>query len=127
MNATWQQTLLALPVPLQREADMAFARLLEVCDDAQRAAYGALLDDHRCAQRTAKLFACSQFAAQLCRRYPDWLLTLQHSGDLDRSLSAHDFVARLHTQFDAGDNTDVLDRTLRQFRNREFLRIIWRD
>lgn len=123
---TWSHALLSLPTPLQREAEVALRHLLDACDDQQRAAYGALLDQLTFAQRIAKLFACSAFAAQLCRRHPSWLLDLQITGDLNRSLNTGNFFARLHARANAHD-VDTLDRALRQFRNYEYLRIIWRD
>jgi [glutamine synthetase] adenylyltransferase / [glutamine synthetase]-adenylyl-L-tyrosine phosphorylase len=127
MNAHWQKILLALPESLRREADLALTHLLDVCEAQQRAQYSILLDDDIFAQRAAKLFVCSQFAAQLCRRFPAWLLELHSAGDLDRSLSTQDFAARLHAKLAACDNAEAFDSTLRQFRNREYLRIIWRD
>ena len=127
MNTVWQQSLSTLPTPLRREAEVALAHLLEACDESQRANYLALLNDDFFTRRLAKFFACSSFAAQLSRRYPDWLLLLQRAGDLDRSLNESDFRARLKSQLDGCEDSDALDRGLRQFRNREYLRIIWRD
>ncbi len=127
MNPVWQQCISELPAPLQREADVALSHLLDACDESQRSAYVALLDNATYTRRLIKFFACSSFAAQLCRRYPDWLLALQNAGDLDRSFNSADFLARLTTQLGECSDVDTLDRTLRQFRNREYLRIIWRD
>ncbi len=127
MNASWQQAIQRLPAPLQREAELALAHLLEACDESQRARCASLLENAEFARRLAKLFACSQFAAQLCRRYPAWLLELHDAGDLDNGLSANDFVARLRVQLGACETVEMVDSALRQFRNREYLRIIWRD
>lgn len=127
MNTTWQQSLSAFPAALQREAQTALSYLLEACAESQRSTYLSLVDDNIFSSRLAKLFVCSSFAAQLCRRNPGWLLELQSAGDLDRSLNQVDFAARLTAQLDQCENVEALDRTLRQFRNREYLRIIWRD
>ena len=127
MNPIWQQTISSLPTPLQREAELALTHLLDACDESQRANYTAFLDNNLFAQRLAKFFSCSSFAAQLCRRFPAWLIDLQNTGDLDRSLNGNDFFTRLKAQIGAGENTEALDRALRRFRNREYLRIIWRD
>ncbi|MFT3928995.1 MAG: bifunctional [glutamate--ammonia ligase]-adenylyl-L-tyrosine phosphorylase/[glutamate--ammonia-ligase] adenylyltransferase [Spongiibacteraceae bacterium] len=127
MNTVWQQSVSALPTALQREAETTLSFLLEAGDATQRAAYLSLLGDSAFATRLAKLFVCSQFAAQLCRRNPEWLLELHDSGDLHRSFSQADFFARLTDKLSGCDNVETLDRTLRQFRNREYLRIIWRD
>ncbi|HET8710324.1 MAG TPA: bifunctional [glutamate--ammonia ligase]-adenylyl-L-tyrosine phosphorylase/[glutamate--ammonia-ligase] adenylyltransferase, partial [Spongiibacteraceae bacterium] len=123
----WQQTISALPAPLQREAELALAHLYEACDEAQRATYAALMADPVFARRAAKLFVCSPFATQLCRRHPDWLLDLQGAGDLGCSLQPRDLLARLQSQLRDCDSVDKLDHGLRRFRNREYLRIIWRD
>lgn len=125
MTDSWQALLSAQPALLQREIELALEHLYSACDDAQRARYSELLQEPTFAARLAKLFACSQFAAQLCRRYPQWLLQLHDSGDLDRNFPASDWSSRLAAS--AVDSADTLERTLRHFRNYEYLRVIWRD
>jgi glutamate-ammonia-ligase adenylyltransferase len=122
---TWQTALSAQPPLLQHDVEHALEHLFSACSEEEHAHYDALLHDSVFALRLAKLFACSQFAAQLCRRYPQWLLQLHAEGDLDCTLAPTQWNARL-SLVDI-DSTDALDRTLRHFRNREFLRIIWRD
>jgi glutamate-ammonia-ligase adenylyltransferase len=116
-----------LPAILQRDVSLAFDHLLEACNDQQRDRYQVLLNDSRWASRLTRLFAASQFCAQQARRHPDWLPDLHDSGDLDRTLPPDDWHRRLH-EF-AGDpaSVDALDKMLRDFRNREYLRILWRD
>ncbi|HEY3699655.1 MAG TPA: bifunctional [glutamate--ammonia ligase]-adenylyl-L-tyrosine phosphorylase/[glutamate--ammonia-ligase] adenylyltransferase [Spongiibacteraceae bacterium] len=123
----WQQTIASLPSSLQREVELALTHLLEACDVIQRETYAALLNDLNFSQRLAKLFACSQFAAQLCRRHPDWLITSQQNGELDHNFTHENFAARLQTLLQHDGSGDALDSALRRFRNREYLRIIWRD
>ena len=123
----WQKILQTLPTPLQREVELALAHLFEACDIVQRETYAALLSDVNFAQHLAKLFACSQFAAQLCRRHPDWLIALYKQGDLDRSIDAAEFLQRLRDTCGGCASVENLDRALRHFRNREYLRILWRD
>jgi glutamate-ammonia-ligase adenylyltransferase len=127
MSTAWSDAINALPTLLQHEAALAHENLFGVLSDEQRSAFQALLDnDTLFAARFAKLIACSQFAAQLCRRFPDWLLTLQLSGELNESIPASQWRERLCKQIDV-DTAEALDKALREFRNREFLRIIWRD
>lgn len=127
MNLRWQHVLSILPPPLQREAELALAHLLDASDAIQRETYAALLSNLSFAQRLAKLFACSQFAAQLCRRHPDWLITSQQNGEFDRGFTHDNFAAHLQALLQNVDSNEALDSGLRHFRNREYLRIIWRD
>lgn len=74
----------------------------------------------------ARLFGCSDFAAALCARLPEVLVGLAESGDLDRRLSRDELMTRLAPLSDAADEPG-LKRLARQFRQREFLRLAWRD
>jgi glutamate-ammonia-ligase adenylyltransferase len=67
------------------------------------------------AQRLNHVRACSPFAAGLLDRFPDWADGLDAGGLPD--------VTRLLEQI----KNRGLDAGLRRFRNREMLRIIWRD
>src|SRR5690606_39034064 len=125
MTDTLPAVLSSQPPLLQHEVGLALDHLLTACDESQRSHYQALLREPTFAARLAKLFACSQFASQLCRRFPQWLLDLHTSGDLDRSFDATDWATRLGMDTDCA--ADDVDCRLRQFRNREYLRIIWRD
>lgn len=128
MASTWEQTIAALPAALQREAQLALEHLLAACDDAQRSHYLAVCDEPLFARRLAKLFCCSAFAAQLCRRFPDWLLNLHAAGELDGDIATDAWSGRLQALRPASEPTAAaLDTALRRFRNREFLRILWRD
>lgn len=63
----------------------------------------------------------SPFLAQLVSRHPDWLEQLQASGRLEcTSPPGHEL---LETELGKAG----LDAALRRFRNREMMRIIWRD
>ena len=63
----------------------------------------------------------SPFLNRLTERHPDWLEELQASGRLEKT-SPPD-AARLS----AGIEAHGLDSALRQFRNQEMMRLIWRD
>lgn len=117
----WLTALADLPTPLQREAQLAWEAMAACGADA------ALLVDETFARRLATLLACSPFAAQLCRRFPDWLPGLQAAGDLDRRLDAAEWTGRLARIAGEPATLEALDQALRRFRNREFLRIVWRD
>ena len=68
-----------------------------------------------------KVLEFSPFLNQLVIRHPDWLEELQASGRLEKSAPPR--AARLA----AGIEKTGLDPALRQFRNREMMRLIWRD
>lgn len=125
MIQPWQAALSAQPQALSRDIELALEHLFAACDTAQRTRYEALLHIPEFALRLAKLFGCSPFAAQLCRRYPAWLLQLHDSGELDRALANNEWPARLLTENNS--SVELFDTVLREFRNREYLRIIWRD
>lgn len=63
----------------------------------------------------------SPFLKQLVTRHPDWLEELQDSGRLNNS-NPPEMSALLVDIKDHG-----LDPALRRFRNREMLRLVWRD
>jgi len=64
---------------------------------------------------------CSPFLRQLAERHPEWLETLRVSGRLDNNSPPEaDTLQR-------GIEDLGLDPALRQFRNREMMRLIWRD
>jgi glutamate-ammonia-ligase adenylyltransferase len=64
---------------------------------------------------------CSPFLHQLVERHPDWLEMLRTSGRLQNSSPPS--AETLQQCIDSSG----LDPALRQFRNREMMRLIWRD
>lgn len=127
MSENWQTALNNLPALLQRDAGLALEQLLENCTAPQCQRYTELLVEAEFAARLARLFAGSPFAAQLCRRYPDWLPDLHGAGDLDTALPAAVWPARLQMELVDAVTDAALATGLRRFRNREILRILWRD
>lgn len=127
MSGPWSLAVLALPPLLRRDVELACEQWLDAADSALRPGYEALLADETFAGRLAQLFAGSPFTAQLCRRFPDWLPALHRAGDLDRALGAETWPDRLREMLGPVADADALESGLRRFRNREFLRILWRD
>jgi glutamate-ammonia-ligase adenylyltransferase len=119
--------LAELPPSLQREAQLAWNAIATSGDEAAQQRNAALLADDTFARRLATLLACGPFAAQLCRRFPDWLPDLHAAGDLDRGFDATEWAGRLAHMAGQPTTPEALDQALRRFRNREFLRIVWRD
>jgi glutamate-ammonia-ligase adenylyltransferase len=77
------------------------------------------------AGQLSRVLACSPFVAGLCRRKPDLLLELLTSGVLQRSLQEGEFRSGLQ-QILAEPDAE-LDTSLRLYRQRHMLRIVWRD
>ena len=63
----------------------------------------------------------SPFLTQLVSRHPDWLEELRTSGRLDKPVPPD------RRQLASGIVTSGLDSALRRFRNKEMMRLIWRD
>ncbi len=79
-------------------------------------------------QDTAQgIFVCSEYVARLCTRQPDLLRSLQGSNDLFSTYKDGQIATSLSGLLaEVGDEAG-LSKHLRQFRQREMLRIIWRD
>ncbi|WP_455217395.1 bifunctional [glutamate--ammonia ligase]-adenylyl-L-tyrosine phosphorylase/[glutamate--ammonia-ligase] adenylyltransferase [Kaarinaea lacus] len=74
-----------------------------------------------------RVWACSEYAAQLCTRQPALLLGLQESGDLSRVYEPGTFGDALNRSLADVESAEQLATRLRQHRQREMLRICWRD
>ena len=75
----------------------------------------------------ARVWACSDFVAKACVRYPTMLVELLQSGDLMRSYSSEHYREALLPAMEGVSNDQALGVILRHFRRREMVRIAWRD
>ncbi len=73
------------------------------------------------------IFCASEFIASWCIRNPEKLAELIQSGDLDQSYQATQWWQSLEARVEYGADEADLDRGLRQFRQREMVRLGWRD
>ena len=73
-----------------------------------------------------KTLACSDFAMQACLRRPDHIADLIESGDLHAKTN-EDILARYRHPLENIQGEEELNRFLRRLRQRELLRIAWRD
>ena len=79
------------------------------------------------AETLPRVWACSEFVARNCIRYPDMLQELIESEDIFSELSATQIYAQLDSQLQGvGSETELLT-VLRTFRRYQMVRIIWRD
>jgi len=78
-------------------------------------------------QLLKSLFVCSEFSRQLCVHEPALFDELQHSGDLFRNYQYGEQLQSLARRVLAVKSEEVLMQELRLFRQREMLRIAFRD
>ncbi len=71
--------------------------------------------------------ALSPFVADIVTRYPELLAELQISGRLGKPAEAGEFSALMAGALQGCSSEDVFQRSLRLFRHRELVRIVWRD
>lgn len=69
----------------------------------------------------------SDFVAEQLQRHSEWLSQLVDSGDLQRAYAVDEYAERLQALLDPIDDEKELHRQLRLFRQREMIRLIWRD
>jgi glutamate-ammonia-ligase adenylyltransferase len=79
------------------------------------------------ANNLCHVFALSDFVTNACTRTPELLYSLITSGDLHRDYEAGRFSREATQVTEQVTNEDELMRALRQLRNRELVRIAWRD
>ncbi len=84
------------------------------------------LDETRQRQLVRTLIGSDFVAAQL-NAHPEWFASLVESGDLDSAYSSSVYAERLQQRLDGVQDEKDLHRELRQFRQREMVRLIWRD
>jgi len=79
-------------------------------------------------EKLCRVWAASEFAALSCVRRPVLLTGLLDSGDLNRRYEADIYSRNLkkHIQTEV-TSVESLGQCLRRFRQREMLRIAWRD
>ena len=74
-----------------------------------------------------RVMAASRYASQLCRQTPQLVQALIESGDLEISYAEDWYQWELHTRLQGCVDRPGLHKELRQLRQREWLRIVWRD
>ena len=74
-----------------------------------------------------RAWSCSEFVANTCTGNPEMFCQLVESGDLSISYSPDSMEKSLLARLQDAEKEDDLTRELRQFRNREMVRIVWRD
>ncbi len=114
-----------LPQALAAQAQRAWQHILERAGDSTAADLARALADNPAARQLPRVLACSPFISELLRRQPQLLLELISTGQLQQSLPE----AAFHSELQRLINADgaALSPTLRHYRARHMLRIVWRD
>jgi len=108
----------ALPEPLVAPVSTALERLPD----------GVILPtDDTVLAELPRIWAMSDFAARVCVRDAQVLTDLCESGDLGQPYPRGGFRERLQQSLTTVDDEAAFHRALRRFREREMLRIAWRD
>ena len=114
-----------LPADLAGAAERSWASLVANAGDGERLALEAALSDATLASQCARVLACSRYAGESFQRRP-WLLEqLLVTGVAARPLHAGELQRELEDQLQ--HSSEDLAVQLRRFRQRQMLRIIWRD
>ena len=121
-----QLSLEGLPAILSDELVKTAQHFTERCPD-----FVSLIQEQLCvpdfSRHLSRVWACSQFSATLCLRKPEFLQSLIESGDLYRQYEPGAIRKRLQHRLEGVENAESLNCGLRENRQREMLRIIWRD
>lgn len=121
IHSAFQTALRTLPNILQDGVSKRW-------DDFVEAAGADNLPDHpNFIPSLVRAWALSPYAARLSIKHPDWVIALFASGEIDRHLDPTELKDALSKLVDEAETIDALEKTLRIFRNRCMLRIIWRD
>ena len=116
----------SLPTPLAEAAETAWQWVLEQPGQAAVGELQAALAHCEASRaQLPRILACSPFIADILRRNPEPLTELLGSGRLQRS-SRPDELRELLAEALSAEGAD-LHRELRRFRQREMLRVVWRD
>lgn len=104
-----------------RASVVAHLKRLESKAEAAR-----IIEAHDIAASLPKVWACSEFVARYCLRYPESFAELATSGALSQAWHEQDWAETIE-RFEAIASEEEMLKALRIFRNREMVRIAWRD
>ncbi len=95
--------------------------------EATKVAGISLPDDPAFNEQIKSVFGFSDFIAKSCTRNPELLNDLAKSGDLLKKYSGDEYATRLANALESAADEAELLLIITQFRNREMVRIAWRD
>ncbi len=87
----------------------------------------SLLDETSLLESAKVVLTCSDYVTHWGQRHTERAQALIDSGDLEKKYSFKDMADRLSERLQSVSEESELHQQLRQFRQREMVRIIWRD
>lgn len=118
-----QHAIAALPSSAQERVKQRWMDL-----QAQLQQIGLQLpDDITLWQSLPRVWALSDFVAELCCKHPEWLCALFSKQEAQRRYAAPTFCAQVDHCLEQATTESELMAQLRRYRNQQMLRIIWRD
>lgn len=117
----------ALPATLQPVFSLRWQKFTEVAQQAFSEQLTKLGEESVLCDELVRVWIGSDFVAELCVTSPAMLFELLDSGDLQRNYSKQDYIDKLVARLQDVSSEEELMRELRLFRQREQMRIIWRD
>ena len=112
----------SLPAALQEPVSLYWQDWCQSCESQDLS-----IDTPVPLSRVGRIWACSEFVARLCTRKPHLLKSLLDQG-LQSDLDLSDYKTRIQAAIaPAADNDDAVMEALRLQRQKEMLRIAWRD
>lgn len=119
--------LIAIPESLQPQMSHGIEAFAEALVEKGLESKSYLQWSEEKQQQLARVLTCSEFVVEQARRCPEMLLELVASGELDRSVSSEEIVTELANTVAECTSEDEMLCCLRKARNRQQVRIIWRD
>lgn len=112
----------SLPAALQESVSLYWQDWCQTCESQ-----GLSFDMPIPLGRVGRIWACSEFVARLCTRKPHLLKSLLDD-EFESDLALSDYKTRIEQALaEAEDNDDAVIEALRLQRQKEMLRIAWRD
>ena len=118
-----EAALVELPLELRGHVEGLWQ---DFCDSNAEIA-GVLVNEAGLTSSLCKVWACSEFVARACVRYPEMLAGLISDGQLRAVSEEGACQARLEMALESVFDDNSLGIALRHFRRREMVRIAWRD
>ncbi|AXY44029.1 bifunctional [glutamate--ammonia ligase]-adenylyl-L-tyrosine phosphorylase/[glutamate--ammonia-ligase] adenylyltransferase [Halomonas sp. JS92-SW72] len=128
--------LIDIPEPLKAPLTRTRERLAEALAQADHLAgmtgrespledWQGLAEPRR--EQLARVLAISEFVAETLVRYPEWLLHLDASGELDLAPDAESLRDWLEERLEAAEDEAAMQAAIRRFRRARMTGIVWRD
>lgn len=117
----------SLSAALQSVFSLHWQKLTEAAQRDFSVRLAGLSKDQTICDELVRVWVGSDYVAELCCATPALLFDLVDSGDLSRNYSKQIVIEKLAARLESVTNEEALMRELRLFRQRELVRIIWRD